>query len=66
MMGRIEGVTKWADFTDLKKKMQGTSALKASPWTCMCSQVSSIDMVLALGARGCEFESRQSQCSLEN
>ena len=29
-------------------------------------QVSSIDMVLALGARSCEFESRQYQCSREN
>ena len=32
-------------------------------YTC---QVSSIDTVLALGARGCEFESRQCQCSHEN
>ena len=30
------------------------------------SQVSSIDTALALGARGCEFESRQCQCSREN
>ena len=30
------------------------------------SQVSSIDMALALGARGCEFEFHQCQCSREN
>ena len=30
------------------------------------SQVSSIDTALALGARGCEFESRQCQCFHEN
>ena len=30
------------------------------------SQVSSIDTALALGARGCEFESRQYHCFCEN
>ena len=30
------------------------------------NQVSLIGAVLALGARGCEFESRQVQCSCEN
>ena len=34
--------------------------------TVMSSQVSSIDMTLALGVRGCEFESCQLQCSCEN
>ena len=32
----------------------------------LSSQVSSIDTVLTLGARGCEFESSQYQCSREN
>ena len=29
----------------------------------LCNQVKSIDTALAYGARGCEFESRQFQCS---